>query len=695
MRSPKLAALELKRFGRGKLPVAALIALLLLPLLYGALYLCSFWDPYDNLDKVPVALVNADKGATVDGKHVDAGGEIARKLHDSKTFDWREVSAEEAAEGVEKGTYYLSLTMPADFSTKITSSAGDDPTTGALQVRTNDANNYIVGSISRTVFSEVRSAASANASRGFLDKIFVSFSDLHDKTAEAADGADQLKDGAGKAQQGAKELADGLDTAKEKNGELTGGLTKLNTAAGKLETGTKDIAAGTQRVADKINGTASQVRPYLDNPKQLADTALLVADTARVVNNHLETFSKRAPAAAKVSKQAAALAADTYTRTCTGAAAKPLPATCADMKRLKDLTAEAAQLSGDVDTLVKDSGGDLADLRGQLTDLEKQARKLAAGAPSLAGKLDQAVADADALNTGAHKVATGMAQLHTGLGKATDGSEALGEGVGKLGDGAHRLDGGMYKLVDGTGELAGGLHDGVGKIPDYDQQQRDARTQVMADPVKLANQSLHKAPNYGTGFAPYFIPLSLWVGAMVAYMLIAPLNRRALAAGASPWRIAFAGWLPVVGIGVLQVLALMSVLHWALGLEMAHPALAIGFLALATACFAAMVQWLNAKFGAAGRILVLVVLMLQLTSAGGTYPVETSPAFFNWIHPYLPMTYIVEGLRRLISGGDLTRVWAGCAVLVAFTAGSLLLTTLAARGKQVWTMDRLHPELSL
>ncbi|WP_030291874.1 YhgE/Pip family protein [Streptomyces katrae] len=695
MRSPKLAALELKRFGRGKLPVAALIALLLLPLLYGALYLCSFWDPYDNLDKVPVALVNADKGATVDGKRLDAGGEIARKLHDSKTFDWREVSAEEAAEGVEKGRYYLSLTMPADFSAKITSSAGDAPTTSALQVRTNDANNYIVGSISRTVFSEVRSAASANASRGFLDKIFVSFADLHDKTAEAADGADQLKDGAGKAQQGAKDLADGLDTAKEKNGELTGGLTKLNTAAGKLETGTKDIAAGTQQVADKINGTASQVRPYLDNPKQLADTALLVADTARVVNNHLETFSRKAPAAAKVSKQAAALAADTYTRTCTGAAAKPLPVTCADMKRLKDTTAEAAQLTGDVDTLVKDSGGDLADLRKQLTELEKQARKLAAGAPSLSGKLDQAVADANALNTGAHKVASGMAQLHTGLGKAADGSEALGEGVGKLGDGAHRLDGGMYKLVDGTGELAGGLHDGVGKIPDYDQQQRDARTQVMADPVKLANQSLHKAPNYGTGFAPYFIPLSLWVGAMVAYMLIAPLNRRALAAGASPWRIAFAGWLPVVGIGVLQVLALMSVLHWSLGLEMAHPALAIGFLALATACFAAMVQWLNAKFGAAGRILVLVVLMLQLTSAGGTYPVETSPAFFNWIHPYLPMTYIVEGLRRLISGGDLTRVWVGCAVLAAFTAGSLLLTTLAARGKQVWTMDRLHPELSL
>lgn len=694
MRSPKLAALELKRFGRGKLPRAALVALLLLPLLYGALYLWSFWDPYSRLDKVPVALVNSDRGATVDGKHIDAGGEITRKLRDSKTFDWREVSEEEAAKGLENGTYYLSLTMPADFSSKIASSSGADPATGALQVRTNDANNYIVGSISRTVFSEVRSAASTNASRGFLDKIFVSFSDLHDKTAEAADGADKLTDGAGKAQKGAKDLADGLDTAKEKNGEITGGLKKLNGAAGQLETGTKDIASGTQRLADKVGGAADKARPFLKDPKQLADSAELVADTAKVVNNHLGAFAKAAPAAATVTQRVSTGAADVYAKTCT-TGTQPQPATCPQLKKLKDDAAEGAELAGDVNTLVKDTGGDLGKLRTQLTDLERDARALAAKAPALSADLESAVSQVNALNSGAHKVATGMAQLHTGLGTATAGSGALGEGVGKLGDGAHSLDGGLVKLVDGNGELAGGLHDGVGQIPDYDQQQRDARTEVMADPVKLANQSLHKAPNYGTGFAPYFIPLSLWVGAMVAYMLIAPLNRRALAAGASPWRIAFAGWLPVAGLGAAQVAALMSVLHWGLGLQMARPALTIAFLMLVTGCFAAIVQWLNAKFGAAGRILVLAVLMLQLTSAGGTYPVQTSPGFFNAIHPFLPMSYIVESLRRLITGGDLAPVWQGCAVLTAFTAGALALTALAARGKQVWTMDRLHPELSL
>ncbi|MGP3685446.1 YhgE/Pip family protein [Streptomyces sp. IBSNAI002] len=695
MRSPKLAALELKRFGRGKLPRAALVALLLLPLLYGALYLWSFWDPYSRLDKVPVALVNSDHGATVDGKRIDAGDEITKKLHDSKTFDWREVSAEEAAKGLENGTYYLSLTMPADFSEKIASSSGGDPATGALQVRTNDANNYIVGSISRTVFSEVRSAASTNASRGFLDKIFVSFSDLHDKTAEAADGADRLKDGAGKAQEGAKELAEGLDTAKEKSGELAGGLRKLNSGAGKLKTGSKDVAAGTQKLANEVNGAAEKARPFVRDPKNLADTAELVADTAKVVKNHLDTFAEKAPAAASAAKKASQGADAYYTEHCVTPGKEPHLASCPDLKKVKDDAAEAAELSGDVSTLVKNANGDVGKLRTQLTDLEKKARLLVDKAPGLAADLDAAVAQVNALNDGAHQVATGMAELHTGIGSATTGSGALSEGVGKLGDGAHSLSGGMFKLVDGSGELAGGLHEGVGKIPDYDQQQRDTRTEVMADPVRLANQSLHKAPNYGTGFAPYFIPLSLWVGAMVAYMLIAPLNRRALAAGASPWRIALAGWLPVAALGAAQVSLLMAVLHWGLGLEPARPALTVGFLMLVTGCFAAIVQWLNAKFGAAGRILVLAVLMLQLTSAGGTYPVQTSPGFFNAIHPYLPMSYVVESLRRLITGGDLAPVWQGGAVLVAFTVGALALTALAARGKQVWTMDRLHPELSL
>ncbi|MEU9209960.1 YhgE/Pip domain-containing protein [Streptomyces sp. NPDC048415] len=694
MRSPKLAALELRRFGRGTLPRAALAALLLLPLLYGALYLWSFWDPYGRLDRIPVALVNDDKGATAGGKKVAAGDAITKGLRDSDTFEWHEVSAAEAREGVENGTYYLSLTMPGDFSKKIASSSGQSPRTGALQVRTNDANNYIVGQISRTVFSEVRTAASTKASRSFLDKIFISFSDIHGATKKAADGADTLNGGIGKAKKGSKALADGLKEAKKGSGKLSGGLKKLNKGAGDLEDGSRQVADGTQTLADKVNGVAGKVGPFLkDNEKSIGDTAQLVADSASGIRHNLDTLVETAPAAAKGAHTASTTLNAVYKARCE---TLPIPdAACPELKKAKEAAADVAKVADDVNTLVDDQDGDLDKLDKNLATLQKQAQALADRSPHLSEDLTDAVSKINKLNEGADKVAKGTKKLHSGLGTAKTGAVDLNTGVGELTTGAGDLDGGLYKLVGGSGKLAGKLHDGVDRIPDYDKQDRDQRTQVMADPVRLASKDLHNAPNYGTGFAPYFIPLSLWVGAMVAYMLIQPLNRRALAAGASAWRIALAGWLPVAAVGVLQTAFLMAVLHWAIGLEMARAAGTVGFLFLVTACFAAIVQWLNARFGAAGRILVLALLMLQLTSAGGTYPVQTSPRFFNAIHPFLPMSYVVEALRRLITGGGLGPVWQACAVLAAFTVGALALTALSARRKQVWTLDRLHPELIL
>ncbi|MFJ4643903.1 YhgE/Pip family protein [Streptomyces bobili] len=694
MRSPRLAALELRRFGRGKLPRAALVALLLLPLLYGALYLWSFWDPYGRLDRIPVALVNDDKGATADGRRIAAGDEITEGLRDSAVFDWQEVDAAQAQQGVEDGTYYLSLTMPADFSRRIASSSGDSPATSALQVRTNDANNYIVGQISRTVFSEVRTAASTKTSRSFLDRIFISFSDIHGRTVKAADGADKLKGGIGKAEQGSKDLADGLKDAKSGSGKLTKGLTKLDKGAGDLEDGSKKVADGTQTLADKVNGVSGRVAPYLkDNEKTIGDTAQLVADSAEVVSGHLSTLVKTAPVAAKGARTAAETLDAVYRTRCE-TPVLPDPA-CADLKKAKDATADVVLVADDVDTLVADQDGDLRTMRTNLAALQKQAQALADRAPHLSEDVADAVSRINELNKGATKVAAGAKKLNTGIGTAKTGATELDKGVTKLRTGAEDLNGGIFKLVDGSGKLAGGLHDGAERIPDYDKKDRDARTAVMADPVRLASHDLHKAPNYGTGFAPYFIPLSLWVGAMVAYMLIAPMNRRALAAGAPAWRIALAGWLPVAAIGVLQTMALMAVLHWAVGLEMVRAAGTVGFLFLVAACFTAIVQWLNARFGPAGRILVLALLMLQLTSAGGTYPVQTSPDFFNALHPYLPMSYVVEALRRLITGGGLGPVWQACVVLTAFTAGALALTALSARRRQVWTLDRLHPELTL
>lgn len=706
MRSPKLAALELRRFGRGKLPRLGLVALMLIPLLYGALYLCSFWDPYSRLDKIPVALVNDDRGATADGKKITAGDDLADKVKDSKTFHWEEVSAADAAKGVENGTYYLSLTVPGDFSKRIASSSGDDPQTGALKVRTNDANNYVVGSISKSVFSEIRAKTSASSSRAMLDKIFVSFSDLHDETAKAADGAGKVDKGVGKAKKGSGDLADGLGKLHQGAGKVSQGAGDLSKGAAtavakahELSAGAGRVADGTQQLADKVHGLAKQDLPFLrKHGKEIGAGAQFVAHATETIGDVLDTLPNDSAKAAAQARKNADNAAEIYQDRC-GALLDTDP-DCTKLKALADGSKVAADAAEKVDDAI--AGADFGPLRSKLREIHQGAEMVAEQAPGIGQRADTAIRQINALNAGAQKVsqgaglfANGLGSLADGAGKVADGAGKVHSGVGSAEDGAVKLTGGLFKLKDGSNQLADGLHSGVDKIPDYNKKDRDARTEVMADPVGLAAKSMHKAPNYGTGLAPYFIPLSLWVGAMVAFMLLPALSKRALAAGAPGWRITLGSWLPAYAVGVVQVLALMAVLHWGLGLEMARSAGTVGFLLLATACFTAIIQLLGAFFGPAGRVLTLVVLMLQLTSAGGTYPVQTSPGFFAAIHPFLPMSYVVDGLRRLITGGDLGIVWQGCGVLVAFTLGALALTALAARSRQVVRMKDLHPELSL
>ncbi|MBB1244551.1 YhgE/Pip domain-containing protein [Streptomyces durbertensis] len=734
MRSPRLAALELKRFGRGKLPRAAMAAMLLIPLLYGALYLWSFWNPYDRLDRIPVALVNEDRGTTVkeddgDRRRITAGDDIVEGLRDSDTFDWREVDAAEAERGVADGTYYLSLTIPDDFSAKVASSSGDDPETGALRVHTNDSNNYIVGQISRTVFSEVRASASTRTSGGFYDRIFISFSSLHKATSDAADGAKELDDGLGKAKDGSGELADGSAKAKQGSADLKQGVGDLHRGSARLVEGTGKLTEGTKQLVDEVNKRTKQLEP-LAKPKAGEDIATVageVADGAATARRVVAALPRDSQESARLGRRAADGSAKVYSAVCERPGGLPAPGEgtapgsdgdgggeaagpddsatrsvspadgvdCAEFKRNVDEGRKAAELAETVSKHVRENGGNLDSLQRDLAKLERTAREIEKRAPNLGAELDKAVRDANALHRGAQSIDKGMRQLNTGLASAAGGAGRLDSGLADISSGARSLDGGLFKLADGSGELSKGLRDGAEKIPDYDKKDREERSEVMADPIRLVTENSNAAANYGTGFAPYFIPLSLWVGAMVCYMLLAPLNRRALAAGAPAWRTALAGLLPVAAIGVAQVLTLMAVLRYGLGLEMDRAAGTVGFLLLVTVCFAAIIQWLNAKFGPAGRILVLAVLMLQLTSAGGTYPVETSPGFFNAIHPFLPMSHVVAALRVLITGGDLGAVWQACGVLVAFTVGALALTALTARRSAVWTMKRLHPELSL
>ncbi|WP_444510686.1 YhgE/Pip family protein [Paractinoplanes globisporus] len=292
----------------------------------------------------------------------------------------------------------------------------------------------------------------------------------------------------------------------------------------------------------------------------------------------------------------------------------------------------------------------------------------------------QAKDGAEDLRGGIYRLATGTRQLETGLGDLSAGQRSLVDGLGQLQGGAARL--------------ASGLSDGAAQIPGYGDD-TSQRAGILANPVALDRTVQHPAGTYGVGFAPYFLALALWVGAMITFMVLRPLNRRHLMSGAPVHRVALAGLLPAVAIGLTQATLLFAVVRFGLGLSPVHPLLTWGLLLLTATAFAAVMQLIGAALGAPGRIVALALLMLQLTSSGGTYPVQTTPGFFQAIHPILPMTYVVEAARHAIDGGSAGPILVGVTVLSAYAIGSLILTLIVARRGRQLTPSKLHPELAV
>ncbi|HEY3683019.1 MAG TPA: YhgE/Pip domain-containing protein [Streptosporangiaceae bacterium] len=677
----KVGGVELRRFLRSPLTVAALVALALLPLLYAGLYLWSFWDPYGRLDRLPVALVVQDQGAKIDGKQTNAGRELADQLQKRGDFQWHRVDAAAADTGVAGGTYYMSLTIPRDFSARIAKpqdqNAELDP--ALLRVHLNDSNGYVTSVIADTAFAQVRDAASKTTAAQYLDRIFLGFNDIHAQTAKAARGAQQLAGGIDDAKDGSGRLVGGAAT-------LTNGLQRIDTASGQLARGNARVAKQVAPLVRLIDTKSDRLVPRLrhDAPK-IRRSALLVAGAADTIGRDAAKLPGRTHQAAKDASAA-------YTQLRDYVADHPELKKNPDVYRatqhILGIAKQVARTAGQVDAYARNHRADLRKLSSDAREVSRVAHRVADDAPRLAGMVVTARNKADALGSGLNQLASGSADLHRGTGTALNGMRTLGGGIGDLDNGLVRLSGGGH-------QLANGLASGQRRIPTYDKGQRANRSDVMSSPVRLSTATDNKVATYGAGFAPFFLPLALWVGAMIVYMLLRPLPGRALASNVPAWHVALAGWLPGVLMAVAQVLVLFGVLHFGLGLDPVHGWGLIGFLLLIGVTFMAMVQWLYGRFGPVGRVLALALLMLQLTSGGGTYPLPTSPAFFQAIAPFLPMSWVIHALRQLVGGGDMTPVWQACGVLAGFAAAALILSTVAARGKRIWTLARLHPALRL
>lgn len=602
--------------------------------MYGALYLWAFWDPFGHTNKMPVALVNSDRGAVVSGQQFNAGAEIAKSLTADGSLDWHVVDLPEARNGVDHGKYYFMVELPPDFSAAIASPVAGQPKKANLIAVYNDANNYISTSIGRTAIEQVLNAVSSRISGQAVNQMLSVVVSSGSGIKQAADGAARLDDGAG-------QLAAGLDSAR---------------------TGSATLAAGAKQLSDGIN--------------QATDPLLAVTKAVSQIGGSTEQLQQGATALAQANDQLGAIAA-------------------AQDAAASSLTSVIDQLSARADPLANNLRGIQDQLRGhqftpqirqQLTDAQNAAIAMTSGLRTPGSPLASAL---DQLGGKGQELTNKLTQLRDGAQQVATGNAELAGGIAKLDDGAGQLKA-------GSAELATKLAEGARQVPNWTTQQKEAVADTIGGPVQLEASHENAAPNFGTGMAPFFLTLALFFGALVLWMVLRPLQYRAIAAEVIAIRVVLASYLPAAAIALFQAVVLYCVVRFALGMHAVHPVAMLGFMVLISAAFVAATQAINALVGpAVGRVLIMALLMLQLVSAGGMYPVETTSRPFQVLHRFDPMTYGVNGLRQLILGGIDARLWQAIVVLATITAVALAISCLSARRDRLWNLSRLFPAIKM
>ncbi|NMO95693.1 YhgE/Pip domain-containing protein [Paenibacillus lemnae] len=712
-----------------------LIAVLFIPLMYSGMFLGAFWDPYGKMNDLPVAVVNNDQGAVFEGKTLTAGEDLVKELKKGADFNWQFVSRQEAEEGMKDNKYYMTIIIPDNFSKQATTVLDDQPAPAQLLFEPNEGYNFLAGQIGGSAVKEIQSKVSAKVTEAYTETLFGQVKTIADGLSDAGSGATQISDGAQKLDAGAlklkqnlTKLVSGTEELRSGIAPLTKGVVELNTGAGTLHQGADKLSSGLYQLlqgheqlqAGAVQtGTGSRklqagLEAAFNGSKELtaglkasqSGAAALQsgAQSAESGAGKLEAgLSQSLEGTASLEQGAQSVAAGLKQLAASNEELASMPevqkllaaseAVAAGSSKLnegqKQLAAGAAELKQGTARL-GEGAGQLSAGAGQLVqgseklhagngqllagakELTAGQDKLSAGMKQFGSKLSEAAGGGKELAAGAARLNEGTRQLSAGAGKLGSGVSTLADGSKQLDAGAGELVSGMDTLKTGTGELAGKLNEAANKTGSV--KATDTNYAMFAQPVQVDEHKVNEVPNYGTGFAPYFLSLGLFVGALIT-SIVMPVYASSVP-GASGFSRFVSRTLSFAGMGILQALLAVVVLLYGLKLEVQSVPMFYMFSILTSLSYMFLIQALVTWLDLPGRFVAIVILILQLTTSAGTFPLELIPNWMKAFNPLLPMTYSVSGFKAVISTGDMGYLWSNAGVLAAFGGAFLIITAL-------------------
>lgn len=475
-----------------------------------------------------------------------------------------------------------------------------------------------------------------------------------------------------------QQLADGANQIKAGTETVKAGTATVDETVQKLSQGATGLVAGANALNEKlpaddqIQKLAGALDPAAFNSMPAEQQAQVLAQAAAMVNGYKDIkdgVSKQlVPGATQISGGLNQLGQSTPTLAAGAATLADGASTLADgttqlnsvAPTLQEGVGQLAEGGNKVSAGVKlytDSVAQLQSGASQLTAnssaLNSGANALNGGIGQISGKLPDLISGVTQLNDGSSQLAQGTAkltenspQLNSGIGQLADGSTQIQSGSSQLADGSGTLGTGLGTLKDGTKELSSKLKDGAKEVNGITAT--DKTFDMLASPDKLTHKEYSHVENYGAALAPYVLSLALYVGALV-FNFIFPIRKISMTGQSS-----FSWWLSKFSIGLVAAVAMAVVeagLILALGLHVESVAQFMTMAIVTSIAYMFLIMTLAMTFDNPGRFIGMVLLIVQLGGAGGTFPIPLTNNFFKAIHPYLPMSHSIYGFREAISGG--------------------------------------------
>lgn len=590
----------------------------------------------------------------------------------------------------------------ADGTTQIKS--GSDQLTSGLQtlsastLQFNDGAQTLTQGLSQYVDGVAQADAGSQQLTAGLGQLNGQVPALVSGVGQLSNGSNQVTAGLGQLNSQVPALASGVNQLATGSEQLTNGVDQLNQQlkdqdfAGKITTLQTQVATLQDIAKDmpsqaQLQSQLQTVQTHLDNlnkasekdaaampanvDKAFADAgvqvtpeqkAKIAASLATDVNNS-ETSKQIDP----IVKDIAALSAQINTFNNAhgdqimqlGEAAKNT-----DLNEVNTQLEQMKALPTAIDT-VDENMHKLSDglntLNGNTGALSNGVSALTNGSTQVSDGLNTLNSKTGALSSGSSQLLAGSSQLTTGLDTLNSKRGELNSGAGQLADGARKLNGGANQLTTGAEQLSpalakvqAGNQTLADKMGSAAKQVNDTKAtnktfkQIAAPATAKQTEKDHVANN-GTGMVPYMFSVAMFVGMMALNLMLDMISPRTKISSLAAWM--GSKMVMLFGIAVMAATVLYGLSISVLGLDPIHPLQTYGFMILISLMDAALVTAIYMWFDKAGAFAAMVLLVFQLSGSAGTYPIQLSNAFFEWLHPYLPMTYTVDGLRETIMIG--------------------------------------------